>query len=641
MKVVATLLARDEADIVGAQIAYHLGAGVDFVIASDHGSSDGTTEILRSYAEQGRLHLVRVEGAVVREREWRTAMARLAAVEYGADWVINTDADEFWVPRYGTLKETLALVPAEYDVVSGSLRHFLPRPEDGRPFFERMTVFLAPPAAVSDPTAPWRPGSKSAHRARPDIVVWDAGLPVGPPGLRRLPGWNLFDVLHFPCRGLEQWTRKTTRRGHAGADKPLAIYVKGLQAAAQGRQEALFRSLALGDEEVARGLELGCLREDTRLREALRSGRLEPQAPPIGEQVQGAVERTLVYDAALVRALRRADAAFERAARVERRSARRLPRPAPGGSEPQAGETLKLAMALIAREEDEEMLEASLAYHLAAGVDQVALGGPAAEAAEGALARYVACGSVALLRRRRGEGEDELRARLRETAVARCRPHWLIESRAHEFWWPRGEGLKQVLAPVPPRYTVVQALVRVFAFGEGEGPFFERMTVREGRPRAAPEALARVYRVRQGRVLGLTDESLVPLRAWYPIEVLSFPPGGWTRQGASAEAWVVDERLRDLLRLLRREEGGGFLLPGEPPSPLALPAPGAVEDALYALDCAAVAEVDLSQVEERLREVERRLALLEQRLSLRVARRLRRLRGRLRQLGAAASWRAR
>lgn len=43
MRAVMTLVARNEADIVDAQLAFHLHAGVDFVIATDHRSDDGTT----------------------------------------------------------------------------------------------------------------------------------------------------------------------------------------------------------------------------------------------------------------------------------------------------------------------------------------------------------------------------------------------------------------------------------------------------------------------------------------------------------------------------------------------------------------------------------------------------------------------
>ena len=58
MKLVMTLMVRNEADIIDSQIAFHLAAGVDFVIAMDHGSTDETTEILERYERSGVLHLL-------------------------------------------------------------------------------------------------------------------------------------------------------------------------------------------------------------------------------------------------------------------------------------------------------------------------------------------------------------------------------------------------------------------------------------------------------------------------------------------------------------------------------------------------------------------------------------------------------
>src|SRR5712691_8243447 len=153
MKLVMTLRARDEADVVDAQIAFHLNAGVDFIVATDHRSRDGTTEILESYARDGRVQLLREEGEEMQEGEWATRMSRIAAREHDADWVISSDADEFWWPRGGSLKEVLASVPDRYGVVHALLRQFVPRPDDGAFFADRLVARMAASAPINDPTS--------------------------------------------------------------------------------------------------------------------------------------------------------------------------------------------------------------------------------------------------------------------------------------------------------------------------------------------------------------------------------------------------------------------------------------------------------------------------------------------------------
>jgi hypothetical protein len=288
MKVVQTLVVRDEADIVDVQIRYHLNAGVDFVVATDHQSVDGTTDILESYARAGVLRRISVTDPVMRDGPWRTQMARLAATEHGADWVLNTDADEFWMPRAGTLKEVLGSVPESHGVVFALSRHFVPRPDDERSFAERMTVRAAPRAAIHDPTSPYRPHLKAAHRADPAITISFGSHTVWSPRWRALHNWHPADVLHFPFRSLEQWENKGSRR--ARGDKPLGQYVTALRARESGRSAARFQALVVDDEMLERGLAEGSLRVDTRLRDALRK-----------KAATDAADATVVSDSVAVR----------------------------------------------------------------------------------------------------------------------------------------------------------------------------------------------------------------------------------------------------------------------------------------------------------------------------------------------------
>jgi hypothetical protein len=152
---------------------------------------------------------------------------------------------------------------------------------------------------------------------------------------------------------------------------------------------------------------------------------------------------------------------------------------------------------------------------------------------------------------------------------------------------------------------------------------------------------------------GLVGSSFLPLRSWFPVEVLHFPlrsRAQWTRKvelqgeaftkhieragtgyhlkgydalrsgqieqqhhalvvdddaverGLADGTLAVDTRLRDALRSL--PEGKG---------PLTFPEPTMEDDAVYAVEAAVLGEADVVRVERRLDAFEQRLRSLERR----------------------------
>jgi hypothetical protein len=324
MKLVMTLLVRDEADIVDAQIAFHLAAGVDFVIATDNRSEDATTDVLERYEREGRLRLLREDGDDLRQSEWVTRMARLAATEHGADWVLNADADEFWWPRGTSLHDVLAAVPAHYGVVRAAWRNFVPRP-DGHAFFaERMTARLCTPSFHPHPLSTH---SKSAHRAVPDVRIGRGNHEAFGTGLHPVRGWYPMEILHFPVRSLEHCLRKYVTQFVAlerNAEKGIPGHMEeAYRAYRAGRLAEFYAPLVVADDELARGLADGSLALDTRLRDVLRSlgfgersGRRERaipfQLPAVPEAAAYAAEYSALQESDLGLALGERVDAFER-----------------------------------------------------------------------------------------------------------------------------------------------------------------------------------------------------------------------------------------------------------------------------------------------------------------------------------------
>lgn len=262
MRIAMTLLVRDEADVVETWLRYHLARGIDVVIATDHASIDGTSDVLHEHARDGRVVVTREPAGPVRQSEWMTRMSRVAATEHGADWVIPSDADEFWWPRLGSFADVLESVPNRFGVVRGLMRPFVLVPGDGF-FGERLVVRTRPTADLS---SQYHAQIKVVHRGVPDATVETGNHDAVGHGLRVLRDWFPFEVLHFPLRSIEQLEDKFARRPTTGQHTARAV-----ELLRSGRFETLVAETVFGEGALTAGLGDGSLVRDVRLRDALRA----------------------------------------------------------------------------------------------------------------------------------------------------------------------------------------------------------------------------------------------------------------------------------------------------------------------------------------------------------------------------------
>jgi hypothetical protein len=282
MRLAMTLLIRDEADIIEANLRYHRAQGVDLFVVGDNGSTDGTLEVLEPYRRAGLVELQHLPGTV--NEAWSEGRTRLGrrTHELGADWVIHNDADEFWWPLAGDLKETLAAIPEQFGMVIAPRVEFVARPGE-EPFAERLTIrearALRPPKAAHrthprivldhpHPTRIWiENAAATAVEGRPGLTITDTKHPVPTEELVFAPSFPI-RVLHFPIRSAAQYRKRVELAEGAGM---LESWWRAdlLEAHEGGRLDQVYDELALSDAEVERGIEDGVLVEDTGFRDYL------------------------------------------------------------------------------------------------------------------------------------------------------------------------------------------------------------------------------------------------------------------------------------------------------------------------------------------------------------------------------------
>ena len=93
IKIAATLVVRDEADILEPMLAHHIEEGVTHIFVTNNNSKDATKRILSRFPEV--VEVIESTDMTHNQEAHTTRMARTAC-GVSPDWIVHLDADEFW-----------------------------------------------------------------------------------------------------------------------------------------------------------------------------------------------------------------------------------------------------------------------------------------------------------------------------------------------------------------------------------------------------------------------------------------------------------------------------------------------------------------------------------------------------------------
>jgi hypothetical protein len=281
-----SLIVRDEAEFIAENIRYHAEMGVDCFAVLDNGSKDETYIILNRLRSDFDLSIFSNPEPLDKERQ-SMFLARHLREQQRADWLISNDADEFWYPHSGSLKD---IISPDTPVLAAKRFNFLPRYQDiaaaDYRFFNNIMLVSRPygeqPPAPDLQEALLYPmmlrrfpgkilcaldGLERVHKGN-HKVTHNMGEPVDTDGAV---------VFHYQIRGYDSF--ETRVRNHGETVQKLtgttSWHLRRWYAAyLQGRLRQEYESLVLTEADVIRLRRDGVIREDRTMEVAI--SRLSP-----------------------------------------------------------------------------------------------------------------------------------------------------------------------------------------------------------------------------------------------------------------------------------------------------------------------------------------------------------------------------
>ena len=217
MKLAATILMRDESDIISQNIEHHINQGFDYFVISDNCSVDGSLDIVSKYPEV--IKTFKIKEKNYNQTKWVTDMARWIQKNITVDWICHIDADEFW-SGFNTLsqyEEDVMLVKSvdNLDISKAkgtNCREFVPVEGLQEDIFEPKLM----------PYFQWSherkmKGCKIIHRPDPSIVITQGNHDAYTEGFsnyqyKQARGNNIF-IDHYPIRSYKHFERKVINGG--------------------------------------------------------------------------------------------------------------------------------------------------------------------------------------------------------------------------------------------------------------------------------------------------------------------------------------------------------------------------------------------------------------------------------------------